>query len=147
MNVSHNVSSNTTLLTTILSYHITNNTYTSNGTAVFPNHTIARSLLRGGVYSLPGNLSAPVVLARNASDAKSFTIYEAATNVSTTGPAMAANLNVYIIDKVLDLPPTIGDAVQMLLPSLGGVIQQANLLAPLAASRGITVFAPANSAM
>ena len=146
-NVSDAVASNTTLLTQILSYHILNNTYTANGTSTFPNHTIARTLLKGGGYSLPGNFSAPLVLSKNATNATSFEINQAADNVSATGPAVAANLYVYIIPEVLSLPPTIGGAAAALLPTLSGVINSTGLLEPLADSQGITVFAPSDSAL
>ncbi|ORY20269.1 FAS1 domain-containing protein, partial [Naematelia encephala] len=145
--VPSDVSSNTTLLAQILSYHILNNTYTVNGTLIAPDHTIARTLLTGGGYTLPGNRSAPVVLSRNSTNATSFQINQATSNVSTTGPAVAANLNVYIIDSVLSLPPNISAAATAIVPSLAQLIQSADLLDPLAASQGITVFAPNDAAV
>ncbi|KAK8850523.1 hypothetical protein IAR55_004441 [Kwoniella newhampshirensis] len=146
-NVSEDVSSNTTLLTQILSYHILNNTYLPAGVATAPNHTIARSLLRGGGYSLPGNFSAPLVLGKNSTNGTSFEINQASDNVSTTGPVGAANLQVYIIDEVLTLPPTIGQVATTLFPSLAGVIGQTGLLDPLSASQGVTIFAPNDAAI
>lgn len=141
------VSSNTTLLTEILAYHILNNTYSVNGTMVAPNHTIARTLLKGGGYTLPGNRSAPLVLSRNSSDAMSFDINEATMNVTAMGPALAANLAVYIIDEVLSLPPNISAAAGELFPSLAGVIQSSGLLDPLEAAEGLTIFAPNDAAI
>jgi uncharacterized surface protein with fasciclin (FAS1) repeats len=76
-----------------------------------------------------------------------FQILQASSNVSVMGPAVAANLNVYIIDTVLSLPPTLGEAATELLPSLAGVVQSAGLLEPLQNAEAITIFAPANSAM
>lgn len=146
-NVSEEVSSNTTLLTQILSYHILNNTYSANGTRIAPNHTIARTLLRGGGYSLPGNMSAPLVLSRNSTNATSFEINQATMNTSVMGPATAANLQVYIIDSVLELPGDVGTLATSLFPSLAGVIQQTGLLEPLAMSQGLTIFAPNDAAV
>jgi uncharacterized surface protein with fasciclin (FAS1) repeats len=145
--VPEEVSSNTTLLTQILSYHILNNTYTINGTMVAPNHTIARTLLTGGGYTLPGNRSAPLVLSRNSTSAQMFDINQANSNVTAMGPALAANLAVYIIDEVLSLPPNVSAAATMLFPSLAGVITQTGLLDPLAAAEGITIFAPNDAAV
>lgn len=160
-NVSTSVSSNTTLLTAILSYHILNNTYSRAGIATGPNHTIARTLLTGNGYSLPGNHSAPLVLSRmtsnssssnsssasGSSNSSSFEIIQAASNVTTMGPAVASNLMVYIIDEVLTLPPSLSSLATTLFPSLAGLLNQTSLLAPLAASSGLTVFAPNNAAI
>lgn len=146
-NVSKSVSSNTTLLTQILSYHILNNTYSANGTMTAPSHTIARSLLNGGGYMLPGNFSAPLVLAKANMSATSFQIVEAASNLTAMGPAVAANLNVYVIDKLIALPPTVASAVGQLLPALDSVLNSSGLLKPLAAVNGLTVFAPSNAAI
>jgi uncharacterized surface protein with fasciclin (FAS1) repeats len=142
-----NVTSNTTLLVETLAYHILNNTYTVNGTKVLPNHTIARTLLKGDGYSLPGNFSAPVVLARNSSNATNFEIVQFDANITATGPAMAANLLVYVVDQVLSLPPSIATLATSLFPTLAGVIQQAGLLDPLASAQGITVFAPSDAVL
>ena len=146
-NVSAAVAADDPLLGQILSYHILNNSYSVNGTAVAPAHTIARTLLNGNGYSLPGNHSAPLVLARDSSSAMSFEIIQAASNVSAMGPADAANLMVYVIDEVLSLPPNISTAATSLFPSLAALIEQSNLLTPLANSQGITVFAPNNAAV
>ncbi|KAK4688611.1 hypothetical protein P7C73_g1503, partial [Tremellales sp. Uapishka_1] len=146
-NVSANVASNATMLTQILSYHILNTTYTAAGIQTAPNHTIARTLLKGSGYSLPGNFSAPLVLSTNTTNATSFMINQATDNVSAAGPAMAANLYVYIVEEVLSLPPNITAAATALLPSLAGVIQQAGLLDALSNSPGITVFAPNDAAI
>ncbi|KAI9633495.1 FAS1 domain-containing protein [Dioszegia hungarica] len=145
--VPSSVSSNTTLLTQILSYHIVNTSVTANGTLIAPNHTIARTALRGGNFTLPGNRTAPLVLARNSTNATSFQILQAQSNVSVTGPVAAANLLVYVIPTVLSLPPSIGEVAGNLFPSLSGVIQSSGLLAPIANSPGVTVFAPNDAAL
>lgn len=144
--VPEEVSSNTTLLTQILSYHILNNTYSVEGVATSPMHTIARTLLQGGEYELPGNRSAPAVLSKNASDAETFFIINE-SNVTATGPAQAANLNVYIIDSVLSIPPSLMDLAGTLFPSLAGVIQSSGLLDALNTQPGLTIFAPNDAAI
>lgn len=154
-NVSASVAMNTTLLTEILSYHILNNTYSGAGIATAPSHTIARTLLKSNGYSLPGNHSAPLVLTRGGSSnsssttnsSSSFEIVQAMSSVTTTGPDVAANLMVYIIDEVLTIPPAISTLATTLFPSLAGLLGQTGLLAPLAASTGLTVFAPNNAAI
>lgn len=145
--VPSNVSSNTDLLTQILAYHILNTTYTVNGTQIAPNHTIAPSVLQGGNYSLPGNRSQPLVLARNSTNATSFQIIQATSNITATGPVAAANLLVYVIPQVISLPPTIAALAGQLFPGLAGVIQSSGLLAPIAASPGVTIFAPNDAAI
>lgn len=144
--VPEDVSSNTTLLTQILSYHILNNSYTPSGVQVAPMHTIARSLLRGGDYELPGNRSAPVVLGRNSSDAEMFQIINT-QNLTAMGPVAAANLQVYIIDEVLSLPPDLGTLAGQLFPSLAGLIQSSGLLEALQGAPGLTIFAPNDAAI
>ncbi|OCF33670.1 hypothetical protein I316_04744 [Kwoniella heveanensis BCC8398] len=160
--VPQEVASNTTLLTQILSYHILNNSYTPDGVRTAPNHTIARSLLRGGNYTLPGNFSAPLVLSKSSSGSNStssggnstessnstsaFNINGPTSNVSATGPVAAANLQVYIINEVLSLPPSVSEVAGDLFPSLAGVIGQTGLLDPIAAAQGITIFAPNDAA-
>jgi uncharacterized surface protein with fasciclin (FAS1) repeats len=144
--VPQEVSSNTTLLTQILSYHILNNSYTPPGVQVAPMHTIARTLLRGGEFALPGNRSAPVVLTRNSSDAQMFEIVTE-SNVTAMGPTAAANLQVYVIDEVLSLPPDLGTLAGQLFPSLAGVIQSSGLLEALQGAEGLTIFAPNDAAV
>jgi len=143
------VSGNTTLLANILSLHILNASVAPMNVAEGPAHTIVRSLYNN--MMLNGNLTVPVVLYRsNESDAASgpgVVIQQATGNVNTSANATAANFQIYVIDEVLSLPPTLGEAATELLPSLAGVISGAGLLEPLQAATGLTVFAPANSAI
>ena len=144
--VPESVSSNTTLLAQILSYHILNDSYTPSGVQVAPAHSIARTLLRGDQYELPGNRSAPLVLTRNSTDSEMVQIIQSA-NITAMGPVAAANLQVYIIDEVLALPPNLSTIATELAPSLAGVIQMANLLTALENSPGLTIFAPNDAAI
>ncbi|GFZ49260.1 hypothetical protein JCM24511_07379 [Saitozyma sp. JCM 24511] len=149
-NLSQNIT-NMTLVAQTVAYHILNNTYTANGTRVAPNHSIARTILRDSEFSLPGNFSAPVVLARNASNATNFEIVQfnanTTTNVSAQGPTQIANVLVYVIDQVLGLPVSIDQfASEAYSPTLAGEIQDSGILSAIAASPGVTVFAPTSGA-
>ncbi|WWC72564.1 uncharacterized protein I206_106526 [Kwoniella pini CBS 10737] len=147
-NVSQDTLGDTALLTQILSYHILNNTYTASGVATAPNHTIARTLLRGGNYSLPGNFSAPLVLAKNSTNATSFEIIQTASNTTAGGNATAANLHVYVIDQVLTLPQTLTEALPAVAPQLFGLAGSIPGLADsLASANGLTIFAPTDAAI
>ena len=105
---------------------------------------------------LNGNLTVPVVLYRgNETESEDGTnstgpgviVQQAGGNVNTTGNDTAANFQIYIIDEVLSLPPTLGEAAGELLPSLAGLVEQAGLLDPLEQAMGLTVFAPSNDAI
>lgn len=149
------VSSDTTLLANILSLHILNASVPPADVAEGPAHTIVRSLYNN--MMLNGNLTVPVVLYRGneteSEDTNSTTtgpgviVQQATGNVNTTANATAANFQIYIIDEVLSLPPTLGEAAGELLPSLAGVVQGAGLLEPLEQAMGLTVFAPSNEAL
>lgn len=69
------------------------------------------------------------------------------SNVSAMGPAVAANLNVYIIDEVLSLPMNISGVASALFPTLGGVIGSSGLLKPLMMASEVTIFAPNDAAV
>jgi uncharacterized surface protein with fasciclin (FAS1) repeats len=140
------IANNPQLLTQILAYHIANNTYLPSGIATAPGHTIARTLLYGGNFTLPGNRSAPLVLAKNSTNATSFNIVQAAANNSAMGPVAAANLQVYIIDTVLTLPPTVAQAATQFAPQLAAAAGAAGVLGALAASDALTIFAPNDAA-
>ncbi|WWC98568.1 hypothetical protein V866_005460 [Kwoniella sp. B9012] len=147
-NVSQDILSDNSLLTQILSYHILNNTYTAQGVATAPNHTIARTLLRGGNYSLPGNFTAPLVLAKNSTNGSSFEIVQTTSNISTGVNATAANLQVYVIDQVIELPQSIDSVISSLAPQLSGLVSSIPGLADqLASANGITIFAPNDAAI
>lgn len=124
-----------------------------------PNHTIAQTLYSSG--ELAGNRSNPIVLytSGNSSSNDSMSM-EMSANMTkpiviqqptqlvniTAGPLEVENFQVYIIDAVLSLPPTLGEAATELLPSLAGVAQQAELLPALEAAEGLTIFAPNDQA-
>lgn len=148
--VSEEVSSNNQLLTQILAYHVLNNTYTSDGIATAPAHTLGRTLLKGGNYTLPGNRSQPLVLAKssNSTNGTSFDLVGSSSNITVTGNATkAANLEIYVVDRVIPIPPRIEEIAPQLVPQLAGVLNTTNLLDPLKEAQGITVFAPNDAAL
>jgi len=144
-NINSSVASNNTLVAEILSYHFIN----SSVTKIAPEgHTLFRSFFNTGM--LPGNATQPVVFSNGSSSSNSSSsnssmvlVLTATQNVTVTGgPLQAGNLMIYIIDQILDLPMTLTDAAGTLFPSLTGLITQANLLQPLEAIDGVTIFAP-----
>jgi len=138
---------NRTLGAEIVAYHVLNNTYTPDGIAVAPAHTIARSLLNFGGYALPGNHSAPVVLTRTSNTTNTtspFEIVQATDNVTVTGPVNAANLQVYIIHEVLAIPESVELTVNAIDMPLAGLLNATTFyyrLDPIRAP-AITIFAP-----
>jgi uncharacterized surface protein with fasciclin (FAS1) repeats len=149
-NINSSVASNTTLVGEILSYHIIN----SSVTKIAPEgHTLFRSFFN--TRMLPGNATQPVVFSNGSSSSNSSSsnssmvmVLTATQNVTVTGgPIHAGNLMIYVIDQILDLPMTLSAAAGTLLPALTGLITQANLLEPLEAIDGVTIFAPNDMAI
>lgn len=149
--------SNASLLATILEYHVINASISASQVANYPNHTLTRTLYNSG--GLPGNKTSPVVWTNNASASANSSsksnatgtgiyILEANKTVSVlAGPITYQNLKVFVIDSVLNLPPTLSQAATAFLPSLAGLIQNAGLLEPLEKAKGVTVFAPTDAAI
>jgi uncharacterized surface protein with fasciclin (FAS1) repeats len=86
-------------------------------------------------------------LARNSFNATNFEIvqYNAIANVNIVaqGPNQIANVLVYVIDQVLGLPLSIDQfASEAYSPTLAGEKQDLCILSAIAASPGLTVFAP-----
>ena len=143
--VPESVSSNVTLLTQILSYHILQRSYIPNGVNLGPNHTIARTLLKGGSFELYGNQSQALVLERASNTTNGITVVQG-PNREASGPIAAANLQVYVIEQVLDLPANITEVASSTAPSLTALLP-ADVLDVLLESRGFTVFAPTDTAI
>ncbi|KAG8729028.1 hypothetical protein FRC12_021305 [Ceratobasidium sp. 428] len=144
--VPNNVSSNSNLLTSILSYHVLDGHLNASDFAAAPGHSVARTFLNSSdLVALEGNRS-QVVVAERASNG-SVTILQALSNVTVVNSTRYENLIVHIIDAVLTIPGTISEtATAAGLSGLGGALRTTNLTAPLEAAHGITIFAPSNSA-
>ncbi|KAJ9126127.1 hypothetical protein QFC24_002400 [Naganishia onofrii] len=148
--VPESVSSNTTLLANILSYHVLNTSISPSQIAKDPSHTIARSLYRN--MMLPGNQSQAVVFnlandTQTGNQSLAFPYQNNATVYGATTPVSAANFMIYPIYSVLSLPGTLAEVATAALPSLAGLVTQAGLLEPLSQAKGITVFAPNDAAI
>lgn len=141
--VDSSVSSDASLLATILSYHVLNASVLPADIAAAPEHTIVRSLYNNGL--LPGNRSVPVVL--SSVDNTTTVLGATSNNTVVAGPVAAANFQIYVIDSVIALPPNLTTVATEFVPSLAGLIQQAGLLDTLEGVTGLTVFAPNDAAV
>jgi uncharacterized surface protein with fasciclin (FAS1) repeats len=143
--INQEVQADSQLMSLILGYHVLNNTYTMDGIETPPKHTIARTLMQGGNYTLPGSRSHPLVFAKG--NSTGFDIISSTSNISVTGNATTAgNLEVYIVDRVIPIPPRIEEIAPAVLPELAKVLNSSNLIEPLKNAPGITVFAPNDAA-
>ncbi|KAG8680057.1 hypothetical protein FRC09_018514, partial [Ceratobasidium sp. 395] len=144
--VPSNVSSNSNLLTSILSYHVLDGHFNASDFATAPNHTIARTFLNSSdLVSLEGNRSQVIVADR--AENGSVTILELARNTTVVNTTTYENLIVHVINSVLTPPLSISKtAAAAGLTGLTGALGATNLTAPLEAAHGITIFAPSNAA-
>ncbi|KAJ9118679.1 hypothetical protein QFC22_003899 [Naganishia vaughanmartiniae] len=74
---------------------------------------------------------------------KNETVYADAVPVSGSIPSFM----IYQINTVLSLPRTLAEAATFFFPSLAELMKQTGLFEPLAATKGITVFAPNDAAI
>ncbi|GAA5998943.1 hypothetical protein JCM5350_008103 [Sporobolomyces pararoseus] len=145
-----NVTSNADLVASTLLYHIYYGSYAPQNLSA--NHTIARSSLNSTTYvNLPSNASQVGVFTSGGAgqNNQSATVIQATRNVTSTAYTKVANLDVYIIDEVLSIPGNLtATASQAGLTSLVGALQQyaPSAVPALTQAKGITVFAPVNSA-
>ncbi|GAA6061355.1 hypothetical protein JCM10212_004836 [Sporobolomyces blumeae] len=144
-----NVTSNQALVANTLLYHIYYGSYAPSNLTM--NHTIARSALNSSDYvNLPSNASQVGVFTRmSGGDNQSATVVEASRNVTSTGYTKFQNLDIYLIDEVLSIPSNLTTTAQAAgLTSLVGALTQyaPSAVSSLDNTRGVTVFAPTNSA-
>ncbi|CAE7186317.1 unnamed protein product [Rhizoctonia solani] len=146
--VPQNVSSNTGLLASILSYHIADGHYNASDFAQRPNHTIVRTYLNdSSLVSLGGGKAQVLVVERESGNDNDVNILTVNDDVDVDRTATYQNLIIHVIDDVLTPPGTISQtATQANLSGVAGALQTANLIAPLEAAQGITIFAPTNQA-
>ncbi|CAE6477849.1 unnamed protein product [Rhizoctonia solani] len=142
--VPQNVSSNTGLLTSILSYHIADGRYNASDFAQKPNHTIVRTHLNdSSLVNLGGGKAQVLVVEREGGNDNDVNILTLSDDVDVDRTATYENLIIHVIDDVLTPPGTISQtATAANLSALVGALQTANLVAPLEAAQGITIFAP-----
>ncbi|GAA5840870.1 hypothetical protein JCM3766R1_005385 [Sporobolomyces carnicolor] len=145
-----NVTSNADLVASTLLYHIYYGAYAPSNLSA--NHSIARSSLNQTQYvNLPSNASQVAVLTSGGAgqNNQSATVIQATKNVTSTAYTKYQNLDVYIIDEVLSIPGNLtATAAQAGLTSLTGALTQyaSSAIPALTQAKGITVFAPVNSA-
>lgn len=145
-----NVTSNSDLVASTLLYHIYYGAYAPQNLSA--NHTIARSALNSSTYvNLPSNASQVAVITSGGAgqNNQSATVVQASRNVTSSAYTKVANLDVYIIDEVLSIPGNLtATASAANLSSLVGALSQyaPSAVPALTQAKGITVFAPVNSA-
>ncbi|KAJ3929645.1 MAG: FAS1 domain-containing protein [Lentinula lateritia] len=158
------LTSDSTLLLDTLAYHILRGSFSPNSSslnltsATSPNHTIGRSMLNDSTY---------VTLEGNASQVVAWTIENGAitflnqpSNVSVVNSTRinGTGLAVYVLNGILSIPPSMsllltnstnttsiaGLLNSTMIPSANGTNDTIGNI--LDAQRGITLFAPSNSA-
>ncbi|GAA6039298.1 hypothetical protein NBRC10512_001164 [Rhodotorula toruloides] len=153
-----NVTSNQALVANTLLYHVYSGDLMSNGSG----HQILRSALNDSMYvQLPGNQSQVGVFMTNGNSSSNgnnssmsmmpqqVTWIGATQNVTSTMATQYQNLNVYVVPQVLSIPMNLTATAQAAgLTNLVGALQQyaPQAVPALASARGITVFAPVDSA-
>ncbi|GAA6016375.1 hypothetical protein JCM11491_002390, partial [Sporobolomyces phaffii] len=137
-----NVTSNESLVAATLMYHIYHGAFDADHLSA--NHTVARSALNSSTYvNLPSNASQVAVFNQSA------VVLQATSNANPTEIFTYENLVVYVIDEVLTIPGNLTTvATDLGLTSLTGALTQyaPSAIPALTSTKGITVFAPVNSA-
>ncbi|KAJ3915920.1 FAS1 domain-containing protein [Lentinula edodes] len=154
-----------TLLLDTLAYHILRGSFSPSNSsslnltsATSPNHTIGRSMLNDSTYvTLEGNASQVVAWTI---ENGAITFLNQATNVSVVNSTRinGTGLAVYVLNGILSIPPSMSSVLtnstnttsiagllnSTMIPSANGTNDTIGNI--LDAQRGITLFAPSNSA-
>lgn len=141
------------LFNTLL-YHIVDEDLTDDDgdIPVSPSHSVSETLLTGsagGNIQFPNGTSVPLILARDSQDSDTFTILGTASNITVSAqPTEAANLQIYTIDQIISLPPSLAELAEAAgLTQLATVLSDQGLLETLNSSTsGLTIFAPNDAA-
>jgi uncharacterized surface protein with fasciclin (FAS1) repeats len=132
---------NITLVSELLAHHIVDEDVTDLTIGVLPNNTAVETL-RSDAAGFDLDVTLPLILTRLSEDEDSFVVYNNNDTISVEGPTEVENLQVYIIDTVISLPPTLEEVVES-----AGLTSLAPLLEGLNGTEGpITIFAPNNAA-
>ncbi|KAG8900999.1 hypothetical protein FRB99_005635 [Tulasnella sp. 403] len=136
---------NTSMLLPLFTYHTAFSKLNSSNVATSPNHTVVRSLLNDPDFvRLEGNITQVIVATKQNN---TIQILNQPTTVSVVGEASFANISILAIDHVLTIPEDFTAAfTKYNLTTLGNALNTANLTQPLANARGITIFAPSDTA-
>ncbi|GAW07519.1 Fasciclin-domain-containing protein [Lentinula edodes] len=159
------LTSDSTLLLDTLAYHILRGSFSPSNSsslnltsATSPNHTIGRSMLNDSTYvTLEGNASQVVAWTI---ENGAITFLNQATNVSVVNSTRinGTGLAVYVLNGILSIPPSMSSVLtnstnttsiagllnSTMIPSANGTNDTIGNI--LDAQRGITLFAPSNSA-
>ncbi|KAJ4496548.1 FAS1 domain-containing protein [Lentinula lateritia] len=159
------LTSDSTLLLDTLAYHILRGSFSSSNSsslnltsATSPNHTIGRSMLNDSTYvTLEGNASQVVAWT---TENGAITFLNQPSNVSVVNSTRinGTGLAVYVLSGILSIPPSMsllltnstnttsiaGLLNSTMIPSANGTNDTIGNI--LDAQRGITLFAPSNSA-
>jgi uncharacterized surface protein with fasciclin (FAS1) repeats len=132
---------NITLVSELLAYHIVDQDVTNiDDIDVIPDNTAVETLRTRESFDLDVEL--PLILTRLSADTEAFVIYNNNDPIEVEGPTEVENLQVYVINTVISLPPTLEELVES-----AGLTSLAPLLAGLNITGGpITIFAPNNGA-
>ncbi|KAJ3981018.1 FAS1 domain-containing protein [Lentinula detonsa] len=159
------LASDNTLLVDTLAYHILRGSFSSSNSSTFnltsatsPNHTIGRSMLNDSAYvTLEGNASQAVAWTI---ESNTLVFLNQATNISIVNSTRinGTGLDIYTIDGILSIPPSMSSVLanatntssiagllnSTMVPSSNGTNDTIGNI--LNAQRGITLFAPSDSA-
>ncbi|KAJ3809673.1 FAS1 domain-containing protein [Lentinula lateritia] len=159
------LTSDSTLLLDTLAYHILRGSFSPSNSsslnltsAISPNHTIGRSMLNDSTYvTLEGNASQVVAWTIENS---AITFLNQASNASVLNSTRinGTGLAVYVLSGILSIPPSMSSVLtnssnttsiagllnSTMIPSANGTNDTIGNI--LNAQRGITLFAPSNSA-
>ncbi|CAE7210141.1 unnamed protein product [Rhizoctonia solani] len=126
-------------------YHIADGHYNASDIAQQPNHTVIRTHLNdSSLVNLEGGKGQVLVLAR---DGSNIHILPANGSINVQRTNAYENLIIHVIDQAFSPPGNISEtAGEAGFSVVTGALQTVNLLAPLEAAQGITIFVPTNQA-
>ncbi|KAB5596117.1 Homoaconitate hydratase [Ceratobasidium theobromae] len=138
---------NASLLAAVLSYHIVDGHYTPSDIAEAFNHSILRTALTNQPFAnLEGNKGQVLVAERIPGDNNEFVLLNT-VNAEVSRTMRFQNLIIHMLNEVLLPPGSITQAAQWLnLTEMTSALQSVGALAPLEATRGVTVFVPRGAA-
>lgn len=134
---------NTDTLGEIIVYHIVSDDVSDDNIPVSPGHSVVDTFRS---YNTSGDDDVPLILTRLSADSPDFVIFNNNDTIAVNGPTEVGNLRIYTIDRVIPLPPTLGELVES-----AGLTGLTPLLTAFNESQGpingpLTIFAPNNEA-
>ncbi|KAG8875422.1 hypothetical protein FRB97_005093 [Tulasnella sp. 331] len=139
-------SNNPSFVGDVLSYHLIDGIFNdSSAFSTAPDHTVARTALNDSASTqLEGGLSQAMVFSV---EVEVIHILNQKTNATVTGSLSFQNLPIQIIDTVIDIPGNFSTAIGANnLTGASTVFSQVNLIVPIQAANGLTIFVPSDTA-